>query len=140
MAILAKAWALVAPWAGKRLLRLLPWLVPLLPALKAALFGVIATAVLAGIVWLSWPDERMTRAEAQQACADANMRAELEATKEALRVAQETLRRRDAAMDAAERWIDELEKEMEALRAAAPDPDAPVFAADDPWLRSGRSR
>lgn len=138
--MLSWLWALFAPWGGRVLLRALPWLVSLLPALKTIVFAVAAAAVLAGIVWLSWPDERMTRAEAQQACADANMRAELEATKEALRVAQETLRRRNAAMDAAERWIDELEKEMEALRAAAPDPDAPVFAADDLWLRSGRSR
>lgn len=133
-------WALVAPWGGRLLLNALPWLVPLLPALKAALFGVIGTVVLAGVVWLSWPEKRMTEAEAQQACDNANMRAELDATKKALEVAQATLRLRTEAIEMAEKEIDALTQEMEALRAAAPDPDAPVFAADDPWLRSGRSR
>lgn len=135
-----RLWALVAPWGGRLLLKALPWLVPLLPALKAALFGVIATAVLAGVVWLSWPEKRMTEAEAQQACEDANMRAELEATRRALQEAQATLKRRDEAIDMAEKEIDALTREMEALRAAAPDPDAPVFAVDDPWLRARRSR
>ena len=138
--MLSWLWALIAPWGGRLLLKALPWALPLLPALKAAVFSALAAAVLAGVVWLSWPEKRLTEAEAQQACEDANMRAELDATKEALRVAQETLRQRAIAIGMAEDEIENLRQEMEALRAAAPDPDAPVFAADDPWLRGRRTR
>ena len=132
--------ALAAPWAGRLLLRVLPWAVPLLPVLRGLAVAACLAAALGAVIWLAWPDPRqMTQAEAKQACEDAMARAELAATRDALRHAQETLRWRATAIDMAEEEIETLRTEMEALRAAAPDPDAPVFAADDPWLRR-RSR
>lgn len=132
--------ALVTPWLGPALLRVLPFLAPLGGVLKAwapAIAALVLVAVFAAGWWIARPTDLLTREEAQQACEDASVRAELAATKKALGVAQETLRQRAAAIAAAERWIEDISQEMEALRAAAPDPDDPVFAADDPWLRGG---
>lgn len=142
-AALRWAWALVSPWAGRWALNLLPWLLPVVPWLKAmkpALIGLaLVTAVAAGW-WLARPDERLTVTEAQQVCEDANVRAELAATKEALETARATLRHRAIAIGMAENEIETLRDEMEAIRAAAPDPDAIVFDADDPWLQRKRAR
>lgn len=138
LAALKWAWALISPWAGRGILKLLPWLLPVVPWLKAmkpALIGCALVAVFAAVWWIARPDERLTVGQAKQVCEDANTRAELAATKRALEAAQVTLRLRSIAIGLAEDEIEGLRQEMEALRAAAPDPDAPVFAADDPWLR-----
>ena len=135
-------WAWVLPYVGPLRAAALPWLLPLAPLAnvwRVIALGAVLAAVFAGVWWLATPEQKMTVAEAKQACEDANARAELAATREALRQAQETLRWRAKAIDIAEAEIDTLTKKMEDLRATAPDPDAPVFAADDPWLRQ-RSR
>ena len=141
MAILAKAWALVAPWAGKRLLRLLPWLLPAWTWLKALVPVVISGVILAAVIWGWWAlrdaEPTVKVSEVKQVCEDANLRARIAALEDALRVANQTLQQRREALEWAEEEIRHLHEEMEALRAAAPDPDALVFDADDPWLRAG---
>lgn len=144
LAALKWLWAaLVTPWLGPALLRLLPWLAPLGGVLKGwapVLAGLVLVVAFAAGWWIARPADLLTPRQAQQACEDANLRAELAATKEALETAQVTLKIRSIAIGLAEQEIETLRDEMEAIREAAPDPDAPVFDADDPWLRAGRAR
>ena len=143
--IVTAAWAYLSPWLGPLLLvaRQSPWLAPALSiigAWRAVLFGAVLLAAIAGVVWLRWPEEKVTVAEAVQRCEDARLRAELIATRAALQTAEATLRLRATAIDSAESYITALNEELEKIRAEAPDPDASVFDADDPWLRGQRRR
>jgi len=128
--ILGKAWRwalpVFAPWAG---------------AIRAALPVLVSIAVIAvaaGAWWLLKPSGGLTVQQCKQECEAANIKAELEATKDALRIANETLRLRGILIEETEKEINELREELEKLRAAAPDRDVVVFAADDPWLRAKR--
>lgn len=142
-AAIKAAWAFVLPWTGKFAAWALPWLVPLRAALPFARL-MIGLAVIAGsigiIAWMAWPDKQVTIADARQLCEDSRLRAELTATKAALASAQATLRLRADTIAHAESFIESMNEEMEKIRAEAPDPDAPVFAADDPWLQRKRAR
>lgn len=143
LTILGKAWALLAPWLGGALLTVLPWFAPLGGVLKAwrpVLMGLALVAVFAAGWWVARPVERLTVEEAKQVCEEANLRARLDATEQALRQAELTLQIRGRALRLLERQIEALREEREALRAAAPDPTAIVFDADDPWLRTGSTR
>ena len=66
---------------------------------------------------------------------EANLRAELTATREELRAARKTLLVRARAIEMADSEIELLNKEIENIRAAARQSGGPVFAADDPWQR-----
>lgn len=64
---------------------------------------------------------------------DAELRAELAATREELRTAREVLRLRARAIEMAENEVKVLRKELANVRAAANAPGVPVFAADGAW-------
>ncbi|MGE8942716.1 hypothetical protein ACO2I3_12445 [Leptospira interrogans] len=143
--IVTAAWAYLSPWLGPLLLwaRQSAWLAPVVSifgAWRAILLGAVLLAAIAGVVWLRWPEEKITVTEAAQRCEDARLRAELTATKAALRIAEATLRLRATAIDSAESYITALNEELEKIRAEAPDPDASVFDAGDPWLLGQRRR
>lgn len=135
------AWGWLLPIVGKAWRWALPVLAPWTGALKAALPVLVSVAVIAaaaGAWWLLTPSGGLTAQQCKQECEAANLKAELEATKDALRIAAETLRLRGILIEETEKEIHELREELEKLREVAPDPDVVVFAADDPWLRARR--
>lgn len=134
-------WGWLLPILGKAWRWALPVLAPWAGAIRAALPVLVSIAVIAvaaGAWWLLKPSGGLTLQQCKQECEAANIKAELEATKDALRIANETLRLRGIASEETEKEINELREELEKLRAAAPDHDVVVFAADDPWLRAKR--
>ena len=134
-------WGWLLPILGKAWRWALPVLGPWAGAIRAALPVLVSIAVIAvaaGAWWLLKPSGGLTLQQCKQECEAANIKAELEATKDALRIANETLRLRGIASEETEKEINELREELEKLRAAAPDRDVVVFAADDPWLRAKR--
>jgi len=134
-------WGWLLPILGKAWRWALPVLAPWAGAIRAALPVLVSIAVIAvaaGAWWLLKPSGGLTLQQCKQECEAANIKAELEATKDALRIANETLRLRGIASEETEKEINELREELEKLRAAAPDRDVVVFAADDPWLRAKR--
>lgn len=105
------------------------WLEPLQAVLKNRRMPVMAgIGVLSlGIWWLTPPRERPIES--------VELHAELAETREALRTARQTLHLRARAIELAESEIEALTQELTKVRAAAAsDPDAPILAADDPWL------
>lgn len=140
-------WGILAPWLGPVLLVLRPWLARLRGAGASAsgYAGPVLIAVAIGAVgvgiWRIWasPSHKAVAAEAKIACDAANTRAELAATKSALGMREATLAERDRQLQSAEALIGELENDAKKLRERAPGAADPVFAADDPWLRSGAS-
>jgi len=134
-------WGWLLPILGKAWRWALPVLAPWAGAIRAALPVLVSIAVIAvaaGAWWLLKPSGGLTLQQCKQECEAANIKAELEATKDALRIANETLRLRGILIEETEKEINELREELEKLRAAAPDRDVVVFAADDPWLRAKR--
>ena len=134
-------WGWLLPILGKAWRWALPVLAPWAGAIRAALPVLVSIAVIAvaaGAWWLLKPSGGLTLQQCKQECEAANIKAELEATKDALRIANETLRLRGILIEETEKEINELREELEKLRAAAPDRDVVVFAADDPWLRARR--
>jgi len=135
------AWGWLLPIVGKAWRWALPVLAPWAGTIRAALPVLVSIAVIAvaaGAWWLLKPSGGLTLQQCKQECEAANIKAELEATKDALRIANETLRLRGILIEETEKEINELREELEKLRAAAPDRDVVVFAADDPWLRAKR--
>ena len=134
-------WGWLLPILGKAWRWALPVLAPWAGAIRAALPVLVSIAVIAvaaGAWGLLKPSTGLTLQQCKQECEAANIKAELEATKDALRIANETLRLRGILIEETEKEINELREELEQLRAAAPDRDVVVFAADDPWLRAKR--
>lgn len=138
------AWSFLSPWLGPLVTRLAPGLVAAWPGirLKPALRGLALAALACAVAWGTWrlvrrePDpEPMVAVSVVEA---QRFKAENESLKAALARANETLRDRERQADLADQYIEALKSEKEALRALSTNPDAPVFAADDPWLLGRR--
>jgi len=115
-----------------------PWL-PAASAIRSAGVGLAVAAALAAGVWAVWQlrhlSEKHRIAEAAQAIVDrANLKAENEALRAATDRQAETLRRRGAALEAAEAALKDIETKMKELRDASPHPDTVVVPPGDPWL------
>ena len=137
-------WTFVSPWLGPVVTRWAPWLVPWLSgfSLRRALRAAGIAAAFTAVIWATWrlarpdPDApvmvSVEKVEAQR------WKAKSEGLEAALAKATETVRQREREAALADQYIEALKAEKEALRALSSDPDAPVFAADDPWLRGRR--
>lgn len=138
--MLAFLWSFVSPWLGPLVVRVAPWLATTFPSLsiRRVIRGVALIGFAAVIAWGTWrimrrdPDAEPVVAvsvvEAQR------YKAENESLRRALAKAEEIRRAREQEAQLAEDYLTALKAEKEALRAQSSDPDAPVFAADDPWL------
>lgn len=105
--------------------------------IAAVIAGCVVIAFASGAVLLMFHDKRVSR-ETRAACiaehvADA-LRAEIEATRTAIRLRDMQLKERHADLEAAETRISQMEKANADLRARAPGGADVVFPADDPWL------
>lgn len=138
------AWTFLSPWLGPLVTRLAPGLAAAWPGirLKPVLRGLALAALACAFAWGTWrlvrrePDpEPMVAVSVVEA---QRFKAENESLRAALARANQTLRDRERQADLADQYIEALKAEKEALRALSTNPDAPVFAADDPWLLGRR--
>lgn len=137
-------WSFISPWAGRVITWAAPGLLPWLPGLSLGKIarGLCLVAALGGVAWLTWlvmrPDPSKGPVIAVSAVEAQRFRAENQSLKANLARAENTLREREEYASMAEQYIDTLKAEKDAIRAQSSNPDAPVFYADDPWLRQGR--
>ena len=135
----------LSPWLGPVVVRAAPLLAQYVAgfSLRRVLRRIAIAAVFVGVVWGTWrltrPDPDAPLMVAVSAVEAQRFKAENDGLKAALAKAEETLRQRERGAVLADQLILSLEAEKEALRALSANPDAPVFAADDPWLL-GRPR
>lgn len=138
------AWSLVSPWLGPLVTRVAPWLVPWVSglSLRRIARGLGLAALLTFVAWGVWrfsrPDPDAPVMVSVDAVEASRLKAENAELKAANARSQETLRQRERGEVLANQLILSLEAEKEALRALSSDPDAPVFAHDDPWLLERR--
>lgn len=138
------AWSFVSPWLGPLLTKVAPFLAAWFPGVspRKILRGIAFVCVAGLIAWLAWrwtrPDPDAVAMVAVPVVEAQRFRAENEKLKAAIAKSEETIRLRAREAELADQYIEALKAEKEALRAQSSDPDAPVFAADDPWLRGRR--
>lgn len=137
-------WSFVSPWAGRLITWLAPGLIPWLPSLSLGKItrGLATLAVFCAVGFAAWwftrssPDQgpmvSVSVVEAQR------LKAENKSLKASVAKAEKTLSERERESELASQYIATLEREKESLRALSSNPDAPVFPADDPWMRQGR--
>ena len=139
------AWTFASPWLGPVVVRVAPWLAQYIAgfSLRRALRRLAIAGMFCAVVWGTWrltrPDPDAPMMVAVSAVEAQRFKAENDGLRAALAKAEETMRQRERGAALADQLILSLEAEKEALRALSSNPDAPVFAADDPWLL-GRSR
>ena len=142
--VLKWAWTFVSPLIVPRVVRYAPWLASYVAgfSLRRALRRIAIAAAFVGVIWLTWtltrPDPDAPLMVAVSAVEAQRLKAENESLRGAVAKAEETLRQRERGAALADQLILSLEAEKEALRALSANPDAPVFAADDPWLLGRR--
>lgn len=113
---------------------------PSFAAIKAVLAAIVIVAVMvAGAIggwWLkSWGDDvRLERARAE-AVVKANLEAKAQAMADAAQKQTATLQQREEDLAATMTVVDDLNRQLETLRAQAHDDGAPFVSGDDPWLR-----
>lgn len=137
-------WSFIAPWAGRLVTIVAPGLVSFWPgfSLVKVARGFALLVLAGGVAWLTWwimrPDPSRGPLVAVSVVEAQRFKAENESLKKSLAKASETISNRDQQAALADQYIEALKSEKEALRAQSSDPDAPVFAADDPWLLGRR--
>jgi len=138
IAILKFMWAWALPFVGPWIARAWPWL----PSFRLSFGSLIPLAMVCaagfGAFWLlrlapAPPRPVMIAASEVEAAA---LRAENASLKNAVAEADATRALREAADAHLDDEIRNLTEELAHARDASPTSSAPVFAADDPWLRA----
>jgi len=136
----AIGWAGALAWGRSRLTSTVTG-APTQAAVIAAVAIGLVVAVAIGAVALTVHDRRVSR-ETRAACVAEHVLAardaELAAIRGALEKAALQLKDRHAALQAQTEDLNRLEADNARLRSLSPDPDRPVFAADDPWLQRSK--